>query len=143
MARGAYKVSIFRASIGAWAPLADEGLNVFEKMKIASSLRICAIVFAAPGLTACAMSQGGPNGGRAIGEDQAQQHCLLYRKYAVIAQREGKDTLGREIVTFKCHPLPANVPELNRGFYDPRNSWFLEQHHDNAWPINPPASSGQ
>lgn len=102
--------------------------------------RAGAALFVALGLSACAMSQGGPNGGRAIGEDQAQQHCLLYRKYAVIANREGKDSLGREIVTFKCHPLPNDMPELNRGFYDPKNSWFLEKHHDNAWPIGPPAA---
>ena len=86
-------------------------------------------------LSACALSQGGGNGGRAIGEDQAQQHCLLYRKFAVITNRESKDELGREIVDFKCAPLPKNIPQLNSGFYDPENAWFLERKHDNDWPI--------
>lgn len=120
--------------------IADEGPDVVERMTKGCAARLGVLAWAVLGLSACAMSQGGPNGGRAIGEDQAQQHCLLYRKYAAIAQREGKDALGREIVTFKCHPLPNNVPEFNRGFYDPKNSWFLERHHDNSWPINPPAS---
>jgi len=87
-------------------------------------------------LSACAMSQGGGNGGRAVGEDQAQQHCLLYRKSAVITSRESKDELGRDIVNFKCAPLPKNIPELKSGFYDPDNSWFLERKHDNDWPIS-------
>jgi hypothetical protein len=86
-------------------------------------------------LSACALSQGGGNGGRAIGEDQAQQHCLLYRKFAVITNREGKDELGREIVDFKCTPLPKNIPQLNSGFYAPDNAWFLERKHDNDWPV--------
>lgn len=86
-------------------------------------------------LSGCALSQGGGNGGRAIGEDQAQQHCLLYRKFAVITKRESKDELGREIVDFKCAPLPKNIPQLNRGFYDPDNAWFLERKHDNDWPV--------
>lgn len=86
-------------------------------------------------LSSCALSQGGGNGGRAIGEDQAQQHCLLYRKFAVITNREGLDELGREIVDFKCTPLPKNIPQLNSGFYDPDNAWFLERKHDNDWPM--------
>lgn len=86
-------------------------------------------------LSSCALSQGGSNGGRAIGEDQAQQHCLLYRKFAVISKREGPDELGREIVDFKCAPLPKNIPELNKGFYDPNNAWFLERKHDADWPV--------
>ena len=86
-------------------------------------------------LAACALSQGGGNGGRAIGEDQAQQHCLLYRKYAVITTRDGQDELGRHIVDFKCVPFPKNIPQLNSGFYDPENAWFLERKHDNDWPV--------
>lgn len=86
-------------------------------------------------LSACALSQGSGNGGRSIGEDQAQQHCLLYRKFAVITKREGQDDLGRQIVDFKCVPLPKNIPQLNTGFYDPDNAWFLERKHDNDWPV--------
>lgn len=86
-------------------------------------------------LSACALSQGGGNGGRAIGADQAQQHCLLYRKAAVVTSYEGKDELGRDIVHFKCVPLPKNIPQLNSGFYDPDNAWFLERKHDNDWPV--------
>jgi hypothetical protein len=92
-------------------------------------------LFSIFGLSSCSLSQGGAEGGRAIGEEQAQQHCLTYRKYAEITARESKDTLGREVIKFKCHPLPKDVPPLQSGFYDPKNAYFIEKKPENPWPM--------
>lgn len=86
-------------------------------------------------LSSCSLSQGGVEGGRAIGEEQAQQHCLTYRKYAEITSIESRDTLGRDLVRFKCHPLPKDVPPLQSGFYDPKNAYFIDKKPENPWPM--------
>jgi|APCry1669188879_1035177.scaffolds.fasta_scaffold04425_3 hypothetical protein len=87
------------------------------------------------GLSSCALSEGGADGGRAIGSDQAQQHCLTYRKYAVITAQENRDAFGREVVRFNCLALPKDVPPLNSGFYDPKNAYFINKRQENPWPI--------
>jgi hypothetical protein len=104
-------------------------------MKMKSYLCIVPCLFSIFTLASCSLSQGGAEGGRAIGDEQAQQHCLTYRKYAEITARESRDTLGRDIVRFKCHPLPKDVPPLQSGFYDPKNAYFIEKKPENPWPM--------
>ena len=104
-------------------------------MKMKSYLCIVPCLFSIFALASCSLSQGGAEGGRAIGDEQAQQHCLTYRKYAEITARESRDTLGRDIVRFKCHPLPKDVPPLQSGVYDPKNAYFIEKKPENPWPM--------
>ena len=104
-------------------------------MKMKSYLCYLSSLFLIFALTACSLSQGGAEGGRAIGDEQAQQHCLTYRKYAEITARESRDSLGRDVVRFKCHPLPKDVPPLQSGYYDPKNAYFIEKKPENPWPM--------